>query len=157
MASTSLPLPELKFLAPQITLKHRVSLLKFRSCSSTSRNSRYNVALRTRIRAVKEEGAVIEERVSDVKWSGNGAAASAARVGSNGSVNGSSFVVNESGNGSLVKYVNGNGVAAAKVVEVEDFGEAGKRREEDGRKKRLEEIGKEEAWFKQNEKSQVEV
>lgn len=160
MASSSLPLPELKFLAPQISLKHRVSLLKFRSCSSTSRSSRYNVALRTRIGAVKEEGAVIEERVSDVKWSGNGAA-SAARVGNNGSVNGSSFVVKESengvGNGSLVKYVNGNGAAVGGVAEVEDFGEAGKRREEDGRKKRLEEIGKEEAWFKQSEKSQVEV
>ncbi|CAL0306618.1 unnamed protein product [Lupinus luteus] len=150
MASSSITLPNLNFLPPQITLKHRVSLIKFRSCNSISRKSRYyNVTLRTRIRAL------IEERVSDVKWSENGV------IGSNGSVNGSNrLVVNESennGNGSVVKYVNGNGVAASKeVVEVEDFAEGGKRKE-DGRKKRVEEIGKEDAWFKQSGKSQVEV
>ncbi|XP_061344404.1 protein ACTIVITY OF BC1 COMPLEX KINASE 8, chloroplastic [Gastrolobium bilobum] len=166
MASSSLLLPELKFLAPQITPKRRISLSRFCSCCSVSRNSRYNVTLRTRIRAVKEEGALIEEtrrseldeRVSDVKWSGNGVAASVvSENGSNGSVKGyvnGSLGVGESENGvvngSLVKYVNGNGVAA------EEFGEASKRRE-DGRKKRLEEIGKEEAWFKQSGEAQVEV
>ncbi|XP_019459324.1 PREDICTED: uncharacterized protein LOC109359203 [Lupinus angustifolius] len=150
MASSSITLSDLKFLAPQITLKHHVSLIKFRSCNSISRKSRYyNVKLRTRIRAL------IEERVSDVKWSENGV------IGSNGSMNGSSrLVVKESennGNGSVVKYVNGNGVAASKeAVEVEDFVEGGKGKE-DVRKKRVEEIGKEDAWFKQSGKSQVEV
>ncbi|KAE9602815.1 hypothetical protein Lal_00049486 [Lupinus albus] len=148
MASSSITLPDLKFLAPQFTLKHGVSLIKFRSCNYISRKSRYyNDTLRTRIRAL------IEERVSDVKWSENGV------IGSDDSVNGSNrLVVKESennGNGSVVKHVNGDGVAASKEV-VEDFVEGGKRKE-DGRKKRVEEIGKEDAWFKQSGKSQVEV
>ncbi|KAG5035618.1 hypothetical protein JHK87_010528 [Glycine soja] len=50
----------------------------------------------------------------------------------------------EDANRSLVKYVNDNGVAV-KVVEY--FAEALKWKE-DGRKKRLEEIGKGDAWFK---------
>ncbi|KAF1887973.1 hypothetical protein Lal_00023982 [Lupinus albus] len=144
MASSSLSLPDLNFLSP---LNRRVSLCKPPSRYSISRNStRYcNVTLRTRIRALKEEGAVIEERVNDVKWSGNGFAG--VGVGSSGSVKKSRWVVKES---ELVKYVNGNGVAAAKGVEVEDNAE-------DGRKKRVEEIGKEDVWFKQSRESQVEV
>jgi len=123
-SSPSLLLTELNFLAPQFTPKRR--RFNYRFC-----------ILPTRIRALKEEGALVEERVvSDVKWSGNGSVVN----GSNGSVRG---YVNGSGNGSLVKYVNGNGVAAE--------------RKEVGRKKRLEEIGKEDAWFKQNGEPQVEV
>ena len=103
-----------------------------------------------------EEGAVID-RVNDVKWSGNGVAAS--EYGGNGSVNGyvngvSGVMESEDANGSLVKYVNGNGVAAEVV---EDFAESLKRKE-DGRKKRLEEIGKEDAWFKkQTGEAPIEV
>ncbi|AET04576.1 putative cadmium-transporting ATPase [Medicago truncatula] len=133
-SSSSLLLTELNFLAPQFTPKRRRS------------NSRFCI-LPTQIRALKEEGALVEERiVSDVKWSGNGTVVN----GSNGSVRG---YVNGGGNGSLVKYVNGNGVA---VEVVEDFVETSKRKEV-GRKKRLEEIGKEDAWFKQNGEPQVEV
>ncbi|CAK8578855.1 unnamed protein product [Lathyrus sativus] len=142
MASSSLLLTELNFLAPQITPKGRRSLTTFS-------NYKYNVTFRTRIRAVKEESALIEERASDVKWSRNGAATSVVN-GKNGSVRG---YVNGSENGSLVKYVNGNGVAAEVV---EDFVETSKRKEV-GRKKRLEEIGKEDAWFKRNGEAQVEV
>ncbi|KAH1237126.1 Protein ACTIVITY OF BC1 COMPLEX KINASE 8, chloroplastic [Glycine max] len=142
-SSSSLLLLEFKFLAPQITPKRRRSLSSFCSRHSVSLNSRYNVALRTRIRAVMEEGAVID-RVNDVKWSGNGVAAS--EYGGNGSVNG--YVNGVSG------YVNGNGVAAEVV---EDFAESLKRKE-DGRKKRLEEIGKEDAWFKkQTGEAPIEV
>ncbi|KAG5136612.1 hypothetical protein JHK82_021343 [Glycine max] len=155
-SSSSLLLLEFKFLAPQITPKRRRSLSSFCSRHSVSLNSRYNVALRTRIRAVMEEGAVID-RVNDVKWSGNGVAAS--EYGGNGSVNGyvngvSGVMEGEDANGSLVKYVNGNGVAAEVV---EDFAESLKRKE-DGRKKRLEEIGKEDAWFKkQTGEAPIEV
>lgn len=148
MASSSLLLTELNFLTPQITPKHRRSLTSFRSLYSVSKH-KYNVTLRTRIRAVKEESALVEERVSDVKWNRNGAATSVVN-GKNGSVRG---YVNGSENGSLVKYVNGNGVAAEVV---EDFAETSKRKEV-GRKKRLEEIGKEDAWFKRNGEAQVEV
>lgn len=162
MASSSLLLPELKFLAPQITPKRRRSVSRLCSCCSVYRNSRYNynynvAALRMRIRAVKEEGALTEElveRASDVKWSGNGAAVG---NGSNGSVRGyvnGSLGVSESGNGSLVKYMDGNGVAAEVV---EDSEEASKRREDGKRKRKLEEIGKEDAWFKQSGEAQVEI
>ncbi|KAL5053393.1 hypothetical protein RYX36_034075 [Vicia faba] len=145
MASSSLLLTELNFLTPQITPKRRRSLTTLRSIHSVSKY-KFNV---TRIRAVKEESALIEERVSDVKWSRNGAATSIVN-GKNDSVR---SYVNGSEKGSLVKYVNGNGVAAEVV---EDFVETSKRKEV-GRKKRLEEIGKEDAWFKRNGEAQVEV
>ena len=95
----------------------------------------------------------VEERERRLikELNGNGAASgSSSRYGvySNGGVG-----VSESENGSLVKYVKGNGVAAAEVVvEVED--PAAK---EAGRKRRVEEIGKEDAWFKRAEGESVEV
>lgn len=160
MATSSLPLPELHFLSPQITPKRRLALSRFYSCKSISLHPKYRVNITTRIRAIKDEPALIEERqkelvkrVNDVEWTGNGAARS------NGSmkeyVNGSLGVVEseiEVSNGSLVKYVNGNGATAGYVEDVETS-----KSKEDGRKKRIEEIGKEDAWFKQSGKDPVEV
>ncbi|XP_020215557.1 protein ACTIVITY OF BC1 COMPLEX KINASE 8, chloroplastic [Cajanus cajan] len=136
-SSSSMLLLQLNFLAPP---KPRPSLSTF---SSLSRTSRRNVAPR----AVKEDGAVID-RVNDVKWTGNGAATAY--------VNG--VRESETANGRLVKYVNGNGNGNGVAAEVlEDFAQAS-RRSEDGRKKRLEEIGKEDAWFKkQSEETPIEV
>lgn len=57
--------------------------------------------------------------------------------GSNGSVE---TMLNGNGNGELVRYEGGNGAATATA--------ASGRSEEEGRKKRVEEIGKEDAWFK---------
>ncbi|GAU19732.1 hypothetical protein TSUD_78580 [Trifolium subterraneum] len=149
MASSSLLSTELNFLAPQFTPKRRRSLSSF--CSRSFPKYKYSVTIRTRICAFKkEEGALVEDKVSDVKWNGNGAATKTVVSSSNGSVRG---YVNGSGNGSLVKYVNGNGVAAEVVG---DSVETSKRKEV-GRKKRLEEIGKEDAWFKRNGEPQVEV
>lgn len=135
MATSSLlHLPELHFLSPQILQRNRFPL----STHSISRLSTSNATLRTmRIRASKEDS-VLAERVNDVEWSGNGAA-------SRGYVNGAV-------NRSSVKYGYGNGVAATEVVDVE-----ASKVNEDGRKRRLEEIGKEDAWFKQTEKVKVEV
>lgn len=147
-ASSPLPLPELHFLSPQITPKRRISLSKL---PSISRHVTSNVSLRTaRIRASREESA-LADRVNDVEWTGNGAAAAASNA-NGASVSG---YVNGATNGSLVKYgyEDGNDVAAAEVVEVE----ASNKLSEDGRKKRLEEIGKEDAWFKQSGNEQVEV
>ena len=154
MATTSLLLPELLFRSPQSTLKRRVSLSK---PSSLSRNLRYGcVSVRTcRIRALKEEGrAVVEvdERESKLikELNGNNGAAATTRYEERRYSNGAAVV--ESENGSLVKYVNGNGVAAPAAAEVVEDSAA----KEDGRKRRLEEIGKEDAWFKQAGK-EVEV
>ncbi|KAL3015107.1 hypothetical protein AAZX31_06G138900 [Glycine max] len=149
--SSPLPLPELHFLSPQTTPKRRISFSKLPSSPySVSRHVTSNVSLRTsRIRATREESA-LAERLNDVEWTGNGAAAAAAD-GNGASVGG---YVNGATNGSLVKYgyENGNGVSA-EVLEVE----ASNKLSEDGRKKRLEEIGKEDAWFKQSGNEQVEV
>jgi hypothetical protein len=146
MATTSslLHFPELHFISPQFTLNRRLSF----STRSISRLSTSNVALRTtRIRAAKDESA-LAERVNDVEFSGNGVAS---RSGINGTAGG---YVNGAVNGSSVEYGygNGNGVAVREVVDVE-----ASKVNEDGRKRRLEEIGKEDAWFKQTEKEKVEV
>lgn len=167
MATSSLPLPELQSLCPQISPRRHLVLSNFCSCKSLPRYSSYNIGLRTRICAIKEEDVAIEERKSElvervnaIGWSGNGVAStSGSDYGNNGSakgyVNGNAGVIeseNKVTNGSLVKYVNGNGVAAEVVEGVE----ASNVREE-GRKKRIEEIGKEEAWFKQSGRELVEV
>ncbi|KAL5556466.1 hypothetical protein UlMin_038702 [Ulmus minor] len=167
MASSSLPIPELTFLSPLSSPKRCISL----SRNSVSRLSlsrsgrRYNLALRTRIRAVvgERESELIKE-VNGVESSGNGAAA-ASSSGNGYALGGSAERYSngvssglESGNGAsngrLLKYVNGNGngvatevVGEVKVVEMT----------EEGRQKRIEEIGKEDAWFKQSGGPQVEV
>lgn len=55
-------------------------------------------------------------------------------------------------NGSLVKYANGNG-ASTRVVPEDEVLEVN----EDARKRRIEEIGEEEAWFKRSGRDQPEV
>lgn len=150
--AASLTLPELLFLSPHTTPKNRL----FFSHISVSRNLRCRPAFRNRIRAVSDEGLLVEERerqlIKQLK-NGNGAATGNASYGlstegySNGSVG-----VSERENGSLVKHVNGNGVAAAELVEEEDTGS-----KEEGRKRRIEEIGKEDAWFKRSGKESIEV
>ncbi|KAK7410833.1 hypothetical protein VNO78_01973 [Psophocarpus tetragonolobus] len=143
--SSPLPLPQLHFLSPQITPKRRIFL------SSTYSTS--NVSLRTR--ASKEESA-LADRLNDVAWTGNGAAASNGRATDAAHGNGAVLeeYVNGVTNGTLIKYgfENGNGLAAAEVLEIESS-----KLSEDGRKKRIEEIGKEDAWFKQTGTEQVEV
>ncbi|XP_068316093.1 protein ACTIVITY OF BC1 COMPLEX KINASE 8, chloroplastic-like [Pyrus communis] len=152
MAACSLPLPELTFLSPQTTPKF-------------SRNGYPRSGVRSRIRAVKEEGVVVEERikkVNGVELGGNGAAAastSGSGYGSNGSVNsysnGSAGVIrskNGAVNGSLVEFVSGNGVAAEAVQGVQVL-----ETKEEGRRKNIEEIGREDAWFKQSGLPKVEV
>ncbi|KAG2399489.1 Protein ACTIVITY OF BC1 COMPLEX KINASE 8 [Vigna angularis] len=154
--SSPLHLPELHFLSPQITHKRRISLSKLPSSAySFSRHAASNVTLRAaRIRASRDDSA-LAERVDDVKWSGNGVPAANGRdrdvAGGNGTVEG---FANGASNGSLVTYgyENQNGVATEVVVEIE-----ASKLNEDGRKKRLEEIGKEDAWFKQTGSEQVEV
>lgn len=128
--------------------------------------------MRSRVRALREEGVSYEERerefIKEVNggFGSNGNGSASEYEYKNGSVegynntNGGVGVVEGESNGSLVKYVNGNGngaaaeVMAAEVVEVE--GKEGVVSEE-ARKKRVEDIGKEEAWFKRSTQDQVEV
>lgn len=167
-------IPELTFLSPRSTSRRCFPLSRNpRSRISLSRNRGCGFGLRSRIRAAKEDGGgvVVEERERKLIESGNGAAATASTSGNgyalNGSVerhsNGSASVVesgNGASNGSLVKYVKGNGAAATAtaaagaevVAEVRDAEVT-----EEGRKKRIEEIGKEDAWFKKSGAQKVEV
>lgn len=153
--ASSLTLPKPIFLSPQTTPRHRLC----RSKVSLTRDRRGCVGIRTRIRAVNEEGVVVEERERQLikELSGNGAA-SAVTSDSSYSVSAERYSNGVAGlsdreNGSLVKYVNGNGVAAAELVEEVEDPVA----KEDGRKRRIEEIGKEDAWFKRTGKDSVEV
>lgn len=174
--ASSLPLQELQFLAPRTTSRHQFYLCRYSSFSrvSLARNnhSRRGLFWRSRIRALKEEGVTYEEREQEFikevngrfELNGNGSASKyetdnglVVEGYTNGGVVG--LVGESESNGNLVKYVNGNGngaaaVSAAEVVVVEE----GERVvSEETRKKRVEEIGKEEAWFKRSTKEQVEV
>ncbi|KAL4376360.1 hypothetical protein GQ457_02G016940 [Hibiscus cannabinus] len=174
--ASSLPLLELHFLSPTwTTSKHRFYLSTRSSLSRVSLpgNSRLRngVALRSRVRALREEGVSYEEREQEFikevngrfELNGNGSASK--HEYENGSVegytNGGVGVVEETE--SLVKYVNGNGngaaaeVTVAEVMTVEEAAAAEGVASEEERKKRVEEIGKEDAWFKQSTKVQVEV
>ncbi|XP_004237437.1 protein ACTIVITY OF BC1 COMPLEX KINASE 8, chloroplastic [Solanum lycopersicum] len=144
-------LPELKFLSP----------------ISTSRSFRFRIPQRSRIKAAsgkREDNVVLEERDAEllrkVNGSVNGNGSVKRSVDLNGALlvdkysNGSVGVI-ESENGSLMKYVNGNGVAgksAEKVVEVKAEEVVEKRN-----KKSIDEIGQEEAWFKKNKEVKVSV
>lgn len=175
--ASSIAIPELTFLSPRSTSKRCFSLSRNpRSRISLSRNRGCGFGLRSLIRAAKEDagGVVVEERERKLIESGNGAAATASTGGNGYALNGlverhsiGSATVVESGNGtsngSLVKYVKGNGAAAAAatataaagaevVAEVRDA-----EMTEEGRKKRIEEIGKEDAWFKKSGAPKVEV
>lgn len=88
------------------------------------------------------ENAVIRQVNGSARLNGNGAA----RKSVNGDYNGS---VGLNGNGGLVKYVNGS-----VTVETEEVSE---KRKEEVRKKRVEDIGQEDAWFKKTKQKQVEV
>ncbi|KAK4430615.1 protein ACTIVITY OF BC1 COMPLEX kinase, chloroplastic [Sesamum alatum] len=150
-SSTSPTLPELIFLSPHSPAK-RLKLSLYRP-HNLERRSNIRI-LGTRIRAVQREesSTVLDERDRELVTKLNGS------VNGNGSVanytNGSVKV--ESGNGSLVKYVNGNGNGNGsvgtgnelEVVEVEEV---------ISQKKSIEEIGQEDAWFKKKGQDQVEV
>lgn len=146
--ASSLTLPELSFCSPDSILRRRITVSKiYASRSSFSRSPRYGATIRTRIWAVKE-GVVVEEskkKVNGVELNGNGAAG----------IGREDYFSNGNGgmtNGSLVKDVNGNGAPAEAVAEAQVL-----ESKEDGRKKRIEEIGQEDAWFKKNGQSKVEV
>ncbi|XP_078444473.1 ABC2 homolog 13 [Wolffia australiana] len=55
------------------------------------------------------------------------------------------------GNGSMAKYVNGNGITKAAVLDQVDGVQSGSKR------RTLEEIGKEDAWFKKDGKDKLQV
>ncbi|KAA8530920.1 hypothetical protein F0562_005621 [Nyssa sinensis] len=164
-ASASLStLPELTFLRLDTTRKLRFPLSRL-SLSGINSHHKSNVSLRPRIRAVQKEEFEVEERetefiseVNGIELNGNGNGNGKIN-GYNGSAkkysNGAVGVIeseNGASNGSLVNYVKGNGVALG-IAE----GVLESKSEETVRKKTIEEIGQEEAWFKRSGQGQVQV
>lgn len=149
MATASLPLPKLTFLPPEITPKLRLSLSRF----SPTRKIKASARLRGQVRTSHEDGVIVEDREIELLSGGNGTA----NLNGNGgySYNGSvERYTNGASNGSLSKFVNGNG--AASVTAAEEVYEV--KAEVSGvGKKTIEEIGQEEAWFKRSGQGQVEV
>lgn len=156
--STSHAFYELTSLRPSTSRKIKFSLSKLPLSQSFK-----SKCIRRRIRAVREDTISVEDRgspvingVNNIKLNGNGAAdiGSNGSLGGNGYVNGGVTVVGEAGDqdGSLLKYVNGNGVAAEAVEVVQDEDKFSKKKTSN-----VEEIGQEEAWFKRSEGDQLEV
>lgn len=157
-------LPEITFLSPSTSHRRRRLHL-----AVNFELERISVHRSWRILAAKnEEGAaLVEEKEYEyfAKLNGSSNGSSNGSYGFNGSVmeeytNGSAGVIeseSESGsgsvNGSLVKYVNGNGNGG--VVSGEELVEL--KVETEKKKKSVEEIGQEEAWFKQSGGEQIEV
>lgn len=150
-------LPEPIFLSPHNPTK-RLKLSLYRPHNLEPRS---NIRiLGTRIKAVqREESAILDEEDRELanklnaSVNGNGNGNYSYSNGSVGSYTNVGVKV-ESGNGSLMKYANGNGngsVAAGSEVEVVKVDEV------ISKKKTIEEIGQEEAWFKQKGQDQVEV
>lgn len=149
--SSSLLLPNINFNSRQSTITRSVSIPGIFLPRNRLRYN-HNLQLRTRlIRASKDDNVAVEDRENAVingdyngsaRLNGNGSA----RKSVNGDYNGSARL---NGNGSLVKYVNGS-----VTVETE---EVSQKRKEEVRKKRVEDIGQEDAWFKQSQQKQVEV
>ncbi|RWR84048.1 UbiB domain-containing protein [Cinnamomum micranthum f. kanehirae] len=138
MAAPLAAATQLPFLLP------RTPLLRFQFQNRSCRRFRTG-SNRIRISAaqVREEESS-SNVMDDYNWNGNGSGFgySGSVEASNGSLKG--FLNgNGASNGSLVKYVNGNGAA--------------KMPEEVKRKKTVEEIGQEDAWFKQGGKEKIEV
>lgn len=160
--SSSLALPELRFLSPKAASRYHLSLSKqslYRSFLYKN-YPRCNLGRRIRVAAGKQDGSVVVEEkrepefikgLNDFEVNGNG---SASRSDSVGSVNGG---VNGYANGSLVKYVNGNGNGGVAVEVVGQVEEEETLNKEIERKKKVEEIGKEDAWFKKSGQEKVEV
>ncbi|KAJ8628606.1 hypothetical protein MRB53_021929 [Persea americana] len=134
-ASTQLP-----FLRP------RTPLLRFQFQNRSCRCFRAGSSRISAAQVREEESS--SNVMDDYNWNGNGSGFgyNESVEASNGSLKGV-FNGNGASNGSLVKYVNGNGAAAA----------AGKMPEEVKRKKTVEEIGQEDAWFKRGGKEKIEV
>lgn len=145
-------LPELIFLAPT-SGSRRIRLPVAKLFGQKNRTA----VLRCRIRAVRrEESVVLEESDRELARKVNGSA----NGNVNGGLNGHSGVAEKYSNGSLatesqslVKYVNGNGGAGRGGEEVLEV----KATQVFEKKKTVEEIGQEEAWFKKKGTDQVEV
>ncbi|PKA51584.1 putative aarF domain-containing protein kinase [Apostasia shenzhenica] len=142
----------------RLYLRSRVSLIRFDLQSPRRKRISSRVPFRSvRKQRVAVSGAPSEEQkqlefVNAYDWNGNGSISSLDLEEEERSASGSVEVFvkgNGAANGSLVKYVGGNGASTEVVDGV---------MEERKRKKRVEEIGKEDAWFKSNsQENQVSV
>ncbi|KAF5203692.1 Abc-1 domain-containing protein [Thalictrum thalictroides] len=143
LSPSAYSLPKFRSLRPETTHKLRIPISRYHSKNSSS-SSRFRI----RVKSVQEERTTVwrEDKGSEFNLNSNGSYNGSARS-SNGSVT-VDFYENGVSNGTMV-YVNGNGSAKKVVEEV--------LKSEDVNKKSIEEIGQEDAWFKQGGRDKVEV
>ncbi|XP_075510342.1 LOW QUALITY PROTEIN: protein ACTIVITY OF BC1 COMPLEX KINASE 8, chloroplastic [Primulina tabacum] len=157
-------LPELFFLSPNYPSK-RLKLSLFGPTYLEPRTKFRNIGTRIKS-APREESAVLDEKDRELFTKLNGSVNGNGMGTVNGDYSfGNGSVENYSNdsvkpvseNGSLDKYVNKNGNGRAAVRSEEEKIEVVKPEVVITRKKTIEEIGQEEAWFKQRLQDQVEV
>ncbi|KAF5765350.1 putative ABC-type Cd(2+) transporter [Helianthus annuus] len=123
-----------------------------------SRLSRLNVGTvggRGRIMAGRsEEVILVEKEDGEVDLGGNGSYTTYVNGVENGNGNGSVVVGEDE---SLAKYVNGNGNGNGRIGREIGEVDVEKKDETTAKKKTVEDIGQEEAWFKRSGKGKVEV
>ncbi|RWR93068.1 UbiB domain-containing protein [Cinnamomum micranthum f. kanehirae] len=162
-ASARLALPDLPLFRPESGRKIRLPHLKFRHHGPLRRpifrlGFKAFQADRTEVAeagVAQEEEKDEKKALDDYNWNGNGSSGSGYDR-SDDSSNGSFREIsdgNGSVNGSLVKHRDSNG--RTKVGGVIDVDSVPK--DEEKRKKRVEQIGQEEAWFKRGGKEKLEV
>lgn len=140
---------ELAFIRPKTHNKLRFTICRRNAAAAVGKLK--TVGVRGRIRAVRsDEVILVETEDGKVDVGGNGSYSYVKGVeNGNGSVVGQNGSVVVGENESVVKFVNGNGNVSGGIGE-DDVKEKEK-------KKTVEEIGQEEAWFKRTEKGKVEV
>ncbi|XP_031495034.1 protein ACTIVITY OF BC1 COMPLEX KINASE 8, chloroplastic [Nymphaea colorata] len=152
ISASSSQLPEI-FLFRRDCRTLRTSIVIPRTSSRSLRTLK-----RTRLCAVSDEGTVVlEKEVNGYSLNGNGSAYSyggrvessngSLKLDSNGTLS-TNGAANGAVNGALVKYSGGNGAATATETVVE---------EKEEKRKTVEEIGQEEAWFKRAQREKLEV
>ncbi|CAI9109271.1 OLC1v1009063C1 [Oldenlandia corymbosa var. corymbosa] len=157
--STSILVNQVNFISPS-TSGRRLRILVHRKINFDFKHSSGRRS--GRISAARKEGtAVVDEKEDEYlnKLNGSLNGSSNGSYGLNGSASdkfgNGGVVATESGSESLVKYVNGNGNGGVRSS-VGDLVEL-KAEKENKKKKSVEEIGQEEAWFKRSGGDQVEV
>eukprot|EP00262_Sarcandra_glabra_P006512 TRINITY_DN18842_c0_g1_i1.p1 TRINITY_DN18842_c0_g1~~TRINITY_DN18842_c0_g1_i1.p1 ORF type:complete len:766 (+),score=158.27 TRINITY_DN18842_c0_g1_i1:124-2421(+) len=161
LSPSSSPLPDLHFFQRETCRNLRFPVVKlqfqqyqrsrsiFRTCCKSLPDERISVA-----EIDREGNDSLKGESNSYNWNGNGSS-----LGYNESVERSngSFKVNLNGkggsNGSLVKYVNGNGAAETGTLSDDSWTDELR----GSKKKTIEEIGQEEAWFKHGGREKLEV
>ncbi|XP_076928498.1 protein ACTIVITY OF BC1 COMPLEX KINASE 8, chloroplastic-like isoform X2 [Bidens hawaiensis] len=147
MAASCCSASSSSFLRPDVSSNKLLFSVSRHKLNQLNRTAAVRDPIRIRIRAVRsEEVVLVEKEDGTVDLGGNGRSYN----NNNNNNNNNNAVEDET----LVKYVNGNGNGGIRVTigEDDDVDEKSEKK-----KKTIEEIGQEEAWFKRSGKGKVSV